>query len=99
MSIEDIIKKSSGKIFNNAAQVWNHSFFWNCLTPKQGAPGKKLTDALVKQFGGVEDFKKQFTETAVGTRSEEPTSEIQSLMRITYAVLCLKKKNTNQIQY
>src|SRR3546814_6031284 len=67
MSIEDIIKKSSGKIFNNAAQVWNHSFFWNCLTPKQGAPGKKLTDALVKQFGGVEDFKKQFTETAVGT--------------------------------
>src|SRR3546814_14015990 len=67
MSIEDIIKKSSGKIFNNAAQVWNHSFFWNCLTPKQGAPGKQLTDALVKQFGGVEDFKKQFTETAVGT--------------------------------
>src|SRR3546814_10507544 len=115
MSIEDIIKKSSGKIFNNAAQVWNHSFFWNCLTPKQGAPGKKLTDALVKQFGGVEDFKKQFTETAVGTfgsgwawlvqnadgslaitsRSEEHTSELQSLMRISYAVFCLKKKKTN----
>ncbi|NGY03501.1 superoxide dismutase [Solimonas terrae] len=67
MPIEDIIRKSSGKIFNNAAQVWNHTFFWNCLTPKQGAPGKKLTDALVKQFGGIDDFKKQFTETAVGT--------------------------------
>ena len=67
MAIEDIIKKSSGKIFNNAAQVWNHTFFWNCLTPSQTPPGKKLTDALVKQFGGLEDFKKQFTETAMNT--------------------------------
>ncbi|HVT37104.1 MAG TPA: Fe-Mn family superoxide dismutase [Nevskiaceae bacterium] len=67
MAIEDIIKKSSGKIFNNAAQVWNHTFFWNCLTPKAAAPGKKITDALVKQFGGLDDFKKQFTETAMGT--------------------------------
>ena len=67
MALEDIVKKSSGKIFNNAAQVWNHTFFWNCLTPTQTPPGKKLTDALVKQFGGVEDFKKQFTETAMNT--------------------------------
>jgi Fe-Mn family superoxide dismutase len=67
MAIEDIIKKSSGKIFNNAAQVWNHTFFWNCLTPTQTPPGKKLTDALVKQFGGLDDFKKQFTETAMNT--------------------------------
>ncbi|MGQ0501797.1 MAG: superoxide dismutase [Panacagrimonas sp.] len=66
-SIEDIVLKSSGKIFNNVAQIWNHTFFWNCLTPKQAAPGKKVTDALVKAFGGVEDFKKQFTEAAVGT--------------------------------
>jgi Fe-Mn family superoxide dismutase len=64
--LEDIVKKSSGKIFNNAAQVYNHNFFWNSLTPNQKAPGKKLTDALVKQFGGVEDFKKQFTEAAIG---------------------------------
>jgi superoxide dismutase, Fe-Mn family len=67
MSLDDLVKKSSGKIFNNAAQVWNHTFFWNCLTPKQSAPGKKLTDALTKTFGGVEDFKKQFTEAAIGT--------------------------------
>ncbi|ULQ46179.1 superoxide dismutase [Flagellatimonas centrodinii] len=67
MSIEDIVKKSSGKIFNNAAQVWNHTFFWHCLTPNQAAPGKKLTDALVKHFGGLEDFKKQFTDVAAGT--------------------------------
>lgn len=71
-SLEDIIRATANgtgtdkKIFNNAAQVWNHTFFWNCLTPKQGAPGKKLTDALVKAFGGVEDFKKQFTESAAG---------------------------------
>ena len=67
MSLEDIVKKSSGKIFNNAAQVWNHTFFWNCLTPKQAAPSKKITDALVKTFGGIEDLKKQFNETAIAT--------------------------------
>ncbi|MDP3295011.1 MAG: Fe-Mn family superoxide dismutase [Nevskia sp.] len=66
-SIEDVIKKSSGKLFNNVAQIWNHTFFWHCLTPTQAAPGKKLTDALVKTFGGIEDFKKQFTEAAIGT--------------------------------
>ena len=67
MPIEDVIKKSSGKIFNNVAQIWNHTFFWHCLTPKQAAPGKKLTDALVKAFGGIDDFKKAFTEAAINT--------------------------------
>lgn len=67
MSLDDLVKKSSGKIFNNAAQVWNHNFFWNCLTPNAGAPSKKLVTALIKQFGGVDDFKKLFTETALGT--------------------------------
>jgi Fe-Mn family superoxide dismutase len=67
MPLDEIVMKSSGKVFNNAAQIWNHSFFWNCLTPDSGQPGKKLADALIKQFGGIEDFKKQFTETAIGT--------------------------------
>lgn len=67
MPLEEIITKSSGKLFNQTAQIWNHSFFWQCLTPNQTQPGKKLTDALVKEFGGVEDFKKKFTETAIGT--------------------------------
>lgn len=66
-SLEEAVKKSSGKLFNNVAQIWNHNFFWDSLTPKQSAPGKKLADALVKQFGGIDDFKKLFTETAVGT--------------------------------
>ena len=66
-SLEEAVKKSSGKLFNNVAQIWNHTFFWNSLTPKQAAPGKKLADALVKQFGGIDDFKKLFTETAIGT--------------------------------
>ncbi|MEQ9480625.1 MAG: Fe-Mn family superoxide dismutase, partial [Algiphilus sp.] len=67
MPLEEIIVKSSGKLFNQTAQIWNHSFFWQCLTPNQTQPGKKLTDALVKEFGGIEDFKKLFTETAIGT--------------------------------
>ncbi len=67
LSLEDAVRKSSGKIFNNVAQIWNHTFFWNSLTPKQTPPGKKLSDALVKNFGGIEDFKKQFTEAAIGT--------------------------------
>lgn len=66
-SMEDIIKKASGKLFNNVAQIWNHTFFWNGLTPSQSAPSQPVTDALTKAFGGVEEFKQQFTEAAIGT--------------------------------
>ena len=66
MGLDDVVKKSTGKLFNNAAQIWNHNFFWNCLTPQQQQPGKNLTDALVKDFGGIDDFKKKFTEMAAG---------------------------------
>ena len=67
MSLEEIVRKSSGKIFNNAAQVWNHSFFWNCLSPESKAPSGKLKSSLESNFGSVDDFRKKFTETAVGT--------------------------------
>ena len=67
MALEDIIMKSSGKLFNQVAQVWNHTFFWNCLTPNSGEPGKALADALIKNFGGIEDFKKKFSDVAAGT--------------------------------
>lgn len=67
-SLEDIIKKSSGGIFNNAAQVWNHTFYWHCMTPNgAGQPKGKLLDAIVQKFGSFDEFKKQFTQTSVGT--------------------------------
>jgi len=68
LSLEDIIKKSSGGIFNNAAQVWNHTFYWNSLSPKGGGePSGALADAINKAFVSFEEFKKQFTQTAVTT--------------------------------
>ena len=66
-ALEDIIKKSSGGVFNNAAQVWNHTFYWNSLSPNGGKePTGKLADAIAKAFGSVEKFKEEFTKSAVG---------------------------------
>ncbi|MDD4803347.1 MAG: superoxide dismutase [Syntrophomonas sp.] len=68
LSLEDIIKKSSGGIFNNAAQVFNHSFYWNCLSPNGGGQATgKLAEAINKEFGSWAEFKEKFTATAVGT--------------------------------
>lgn len=65
-SLEDIIKKSSGAIFNNAAQVWNHTFYWHCMTPKANQePTGKLADAIKKYFGSFESFKEKFTQTSI----------------------------------
>src|SRR5205085_7447264 len=52
---------------NNAAQIWNHNFFWNCLTPKQSQPAGKLEQAIGKQFESLDAFKKKFTKTAADT--------------------------------
>ena len=63
-----IIKKAQGGMFNNAAQIWNHTFYWNSLSPKGGGePSGKLADAIKKSFGGFAQFKEEFTKTAVGT--------------------------------
>lgn len=68
MSLEDVIKKSSGSIFNNAAQVWNHTFYWHCLSPNGGdEPSGKLADEIVKAFGSFAAFKEQFTQAAIST--------------------------------
>jgi Fe-Mn family superoxide dismutase len=65
-SLEDIIRKASGGIFNNGAQVWNHTFYWNCMKPKGGGePTGKLADVLVKNFGSFADFKEKFSTAAV----------------------------------
>jgi Fe-Mn family superoxide dismutase len=64
-SLEDMIKKASGGIFNNAAQVWNHTFFWNCMKPKGDAePKGPLADAINKYFGSFSQFKEKFASAA-----------------------------------
>ena len=68
MALEDIIRKAQGGMFNNAAQIWNHTFYWNCLKPNGGGePGGKLADAINKAFGSFEKFKEEFTKVSVGT--------------------------------
>jgi superoxide dismutase, Fe-Mn family len=65
LSLEDIIKKSSGGVFNNSAQVWNHTFFWNCLKPNGGGePTGALAEAIHKKFGSYAAFKEAFSKSA-----------------------------------
>ncbi len=87
-TLEDIIKKASGPIFNNAAQVWNHTFYWHCLTPQGGGePSAELATEIQKAFGSFAAFQEQFTKTAIATfgsgwawlvRNPEGTLEIIS---------------------
>jgi len=66
-SLEEIIKASSGGIFNNAAQVWNHTFYWNGLSPNGGGkPEGALAGAIDKAFGSFEKFKEAFAASAIG---------------------------------
>jgi Fe-Mn family superoxide dismutase len=67
-ALEDIIKKSSGGVFNNAAQTWNHTFYWQSMrSPKKdNAPAGKLADAITKAFGSFDKFKEEFSKSAVG---------------------------------
>ena len=68
MSLDDIVKKSSGGIFNNAAQTWNHTFYWNSLAPNGGGePSGALAEAINKQFGSFAQFKEKFANAAVTT--------------------------------
>ena len=66
--LESIVRKAQGGLFNNAAQVWNHTFYWNCLKPNGGgAPTGKLAEAIDAAFGSFDAFKAEFTKTAIGT--------------------------------
>lgn len=68
LSLEQIVKTSSGGVFNNAAQVWNHDFYWDCLSPKGGSdPTGELAQKIIKDFGSIEAFRAQFTEVALKT--------------------------------
>ncbi len=64
-SLEDVIMSSDGGLFNNAAQVWNHSFYWNSMSPQGGgSPGDAVADALSSAFGSVDAFSTAFAEAA-----------------------------------
>ena len=66
-SLEDIIKKSSAGIYNNSAQIWNHTFFWNSMKPNGGgAPSGALANAINAKWGSFDEFKKAFQASAVG---------------------------------
>ncbi len=66
MSLEEIIKRSSGAIFNNAAQIWIHTFFWNCMKPQGGGePTGELAERIKRDFGSFEKFKADFSNAAV----------------------------------
>jgi superoxide dismutase, Fe-Mn family len=65
LSLEEIIKQASGGIFNNAAQTWNHTFYWHSLTPKSTQnPSGELALAIAKRFGSLTEFKAQFNQSA-----------------------------------
>ncbi|MCA9629772.1 MAG: superoxide dismutase [Fe], partial [Myxococcales bacterium] len=64
-SLEEIVKAAEGGMFNNAAQVWNHTFYWNSMKPGGGgAPSGKVADAIKDAFGSFDEFKKQFSDKA-----------------------------------
>jgi Fe-Mn family superoxide dismutase len=68
LPLEAIIRKAQGGMFNNAAQTWNHTFYWHCLKPNGGGePTGKLKEAIDKAFGDFAKFKEEFTKLAVGT--------------------------------
>ena len=65
MTLEEVVKSSSGGIFNNAAQAWNHTFFWDCISPDGGGkPQGELAQAIERRFGGFDAFKKEFSAKA-----------------------------------
>jgi len=67
-SLEDVVRSAQGGLFNNAAQVWNHSFYWNCLSPNGGGePAGSLATAIKAAFGSFVEFKGKFSQTAITT--------------------------------
>lgn len=63
--LEDVVKSSSGGVFNNAAQAWNHTFFWHCMSPDGGGkPSGDLMAAIERDFGSLDEFMKKFSDAA-----------------------------------
>ncbi len=67
-TLEELIKSTSGGLFNNAAQIWNHTFYWNCLSPNGGGePSGAVAEAINAKFGDFATFKEEFSKTAITT--------------------------------
>jgi len=64
-SLEDVVKHSSGKLFNNAGQAWNHNFYWQSLSPRGGKPSETMLKQIARAFGGWDRFAKAFADAAV----------------------------------
>jgi superoxide dismutase, Fe-Mn family len=62
--LEELVLKGTGTLFDNAAQAWNHAFFWRCLSPRRQTPGKELDGAL-RSFGGLEALQSEFSRAAI----------------------------------
>ncbi len=62
--LEYIIKNAEGGVFNNAAQVYNHDFYWNCLSPDSSTPSVELSDMIERDFKSLDNFKTQFLDAA-----------------------------------
>ncbi len=78
-SLEDIVKTSSAGIFNNAAQIWNHTFYWNSLSPNGGGePSGDLLTAINASFGSFSDFKAKFTDSAINNFGSSWTWLVQN---------------------
>ncbi len=68
LSLEETVRKAKGGMFNNAAQIWNHSFYWNCLSPQGGGePSGVLAEAIKRDFDSFQSFKDKFSQTAITT--------------------------------
>lgn len=86
--LETIVKQSEGGLFNNAAQIWNHTFYWNCLSPDGGGEAAgEISQAINDSFGSFDEFKEQFTSRALGNfgsswtwlvKNTDETLEIQN---------------------
>lgn len=67
MNLEELIMSQSGGVFNNAAQIWNHTFYWNSMSPNGGGgPNGAIADKITESFGSFEEFKTAFTSSAGG---------------------------------
>jgi Fe-Mn family superoxide dismutase len=89
LPLEELLLKAEGELFNNAAQVWNHNFFWKCLTPEEQPVPEELRHALERQFANEDRFEKQFSEIAAALFGSGWTwlvrNEDQSLAIVTTA--------------